>query len=169
MPKPRKHARAGSSRPASAHQGERELVESDVRDLKAQLEEWDAFDPANDMLDWWSEFSAAVRGEIVNAESVREANAAIKERFAGIFVTSRPDGTPRLDFVLKERAEGAPLVSSRLRADEEDAPPELVRFIQEEAGQTSAGGPAPQQVSGSPSCTDQFQPGRLLPPLDLVA
>ena len=38
------------------------------------------------MLDWWAEFSAAMRGEIVNADSVQDANRALRERFAGIWL-----------------------------------------------------------------------------------
>lgn len=89
----------------------------------------------DEMLAFWSELSAAVRGSVINAASVQEANTALRERFAAIFVTSPPEGSPRLDFVLKERAAGAPLVSSRLWADDPDDLPDdgmLVDFIQED-------------------------------------
>lgn len=52
---------------------------------------------------------------------MREANAALRERFAAIFVHSPKGGSPRLDFILRERPEGAPLVSASMwAADRED-------------------------------------------------
>jgi hypothetical protein len=92
-------------------------------------------DAADELLDYWTELSIAVRGEVVNAESVREANTALRERFAAIYVTSPREGSPRLDFILKEREPGAPLVSSRRWADDPaDLPDDgmLVQFIQED-------------------------------------
>lgn len=69
---------------------------------------------------------------VVQAQSVQDANAVLRERFAAIFVDSRPGGGARLDFVLSEREPGAPLVSSRLWADAEvpDDGSLLVDFVQ---------------------------------------
>ena len=57
---------------------------------------------------------------MVGATSVREANTALRERFAAIFAETAGE-TVRLDFVLKEREPGSPLVSSRLWADPPEA------------------------------------------------
>jgi hypothetical protein len=35
----------------------------------------------------WNDFSAPVRGDVINAESVREANAALREHLAAIHIT----------------------------------------------------------------------------------
>lgn len=70
--------------------------------------------------EFWNQLSSAIRERVVNAESVKEANTALRERFAAIYVTSCPGGTPRLDFVLRDREPGAPVVSSRLWADDPD-------------------------------------------------
>jgi hypothetical protein len=99
---------------------ERERLDDAIADLDAPLAEWDGRDAADEALDWWNDFSAAIRGEVVNAKSVRAANTALRERFASIFVRSPKGLLPRLDFVLKEREPGAPLVSSRLWADDEE-------------------------------------------------
>jgi hypothetical protein len=72
--------------------------------------------PLQSRLPRW--LGAAIRGELVGAASVREANAALTEPFAGILVRSRRGHSPRLGFVLAERPPGAPLVSSRLWADQ---------------------------------------------------
>jgi hypothetical protein len=94
---------------------ERAVVEREIADLGAQLDEWDVEPPADAALDWWNSFSAAVRGEVVDAESVRDANAALRERFAGIYVTcgntphtGRASFTTRFDFILKDETADAP-------------------------------------------------------------
>ncbi len=74
------------------------------------------------MLDFWNDLSRSVREEILNADSVREANTALQERLAAIYVRSPKGGRPRLDFVLREREPGAPLVSARLVAVDPDNP-----------------------------------------------
>jgi site-specific DNA recombinase len=102
-------------------ESERADLDAKLSDVEARLAEWDGGDSADSVLDWWGEFSAAMRGEVVNAESVRDANEALKERFAAIFVSSVGE-VPRLDFVLNERPPGSPLVSSHLWVD--DDPPE---------------------------------------------
>jgi len=115
-------------------EGERAELDGKLADVEARIAEWDGEDSTDQVLDWWTEFSRAVRGEIVNSESIADANAAFKERFAAIFVHSPADGSPRLDFVLKERPPGMPLVSSRLWVDDPDALPEdgtLVDFLGE--------------------------------------
>lgn len=106
---------------------ERADLDGKLADVEARIAEWDGGDSADAVLDWWGEFSAAIRGEVVNAESVRDANAALKERFAAIFVRSVGE-VPRLDFVLRERPPGAPLVSSSLWVDE-DAPEDWPTFL----------------------------------------
>ena len=88
--------------------------------LLAALDEDERSAAADDVLDFWNQLSSAIRERVVNAESVKEANTALRERFAAIFVRSRPGGTPRLDFVLRDREPGAPLVSTTLWADSED-------------------------------------------------
>jgi DNA invertase Pin-like site-specific DNA recombinase len=116
-------------------EGERAELDGKLADVEARIAEWDGGDSTDQVLDWWTEFSRAVRGEIVNSESIADANAAFKERFAAIFVHSPADGSPRLDFVLKERPPGMPLVSSRLWVDDPDALPEdgtLIDFLGEE-------------------------------------
>jgi Recombinase zinc beta ribbon domain len=49
---------------------ERQELERPLADLDARLAEWDDGPDADAALDWWNSFSAAVCGEIVNAESV---------------------------------------------------------------------------------------------------
>jgi len=137
--------RAGNERAAELATGELERiadesggVEAALRDLNARLDEWDQVGTADAMLDWWSEFSAAIRGDVVNATSVREANTALRERFAAIYVKTR-GGTTRLDFVLKDREVDAPLVSSTIWSDAvvpDDGT--LINFIHN--------GPAPHHV-----------------------
>lgn len=116
-------------------EGERADLGAKLADVEARIGEWDGGDSANEALDWWTEFSQAVRGEIVNSDSIADANAAFKERFAAIFVHSPAEGSPRLDFVLKQRPPGMPLVSSRLWVDDPEALPEdgtLIDFLGEE-------------------------------------
>jgi hypothetical protein len=88
---------------------ERAEVDEAVANLTGRLDEWDAEPPADAALDWWSTFSAAIRGEVLDAESIREANAALRERFQGIYVTcgdtphtGKSTFTTRFDFVLKD-------------------------------------------------------------------
>jgi hypothetical protein len=80
---------------------ERAEVSAATSDLEARISEWDGRDPADEMLDWWSEFSAGIREGVVGADSVREANEALRERFAAILAHSRRDGTVRLEFHLR--------------------------------------------------------------------
>lgn len=99
-------------------------------EIRAALSEQERVSATDDMLDFWNELSDAVRRQVVNADSVKEANTALRERFAAIFVRSRPDGTPRLDFVLRDREPGAPLVSTNLWIDgDEPADEWLVNAI----------------------------------------
>jgi site-specific DNA recombinase len=116
-------------------------VDTAVGDLDARLAEWDDPATADDVLDWWNELSAAVRGKVVNGESVKEANTALRERFAAIYVTpTDDDDSVRLDFVLRERDEDAPLVSSRVWVDE-TTPDDgtLIDFMHD--------GPAPKPIT----------------------
>lgn len=123
-----KHLRAGNERATEFTLGELSRIADDMQRVdeeaaqaEAALAEHDRQDAADDMLDFWNQLSAAVRDEIVNAESVREANGALRERFAAIYVSSPPGGPPRLDFILRDREPGAPLVSSALwTVDPED-------------------------------------------------
>ena len=101
-------------------ESERADLDAQAADLDAQLGEWDGASPTDEALDWWNDLGQAIRGEVVNAKTVKEANEALRERFAAIFVTSQKGGTPRLDFVLKDQPPGAPLVTSRLWADTEE-------------------------------------------------
>jgi hypothetical protein len=122
---------------------ERARLDSETSDLDARLAEWDDHHAADEALDWWNDLGLAIRGEVVNASSVREANNALRGRFEAIFVTSGKTGSPRLDFVLKERAPNAPMVSAivwadpaedRERAEAEDV--SLVGFSPESFGTT---------------------------------
>ena len=88
---------------------------------RALVQVWGQGESADVVLGWWTEFSAGIRGEIVGAQSVKDANEAIRKRFAAIFVRSPKGGCPRLDFVLRERPPGSPLVASRMWIDDEDA------------------------------------------------
>ncbi len=101
-------------------EAEREELDREAADLDSRLAEWDGDRPADEVLDWWSEFSDAVRGGIVDAPTVQEANRAMRDRFAAVFVRSPEGGTPRLDFILKDKPPGAPLVTSHLWADTEE-------------------------------------------------
>jgi DNA invertase Pin-like site-specific DNA recombinase len=123
----RKEARKGAAGAAEVVATEVERIEveraeldAQAADLDAQLAEWDGGNPADEALDWWNDLGDSIRGEVVGAKTVKEANAALRERFAAIFVRSPQGGTPRLDFVLKDRPPGAPLVTSRLWADAEE-------------------------------------------------
>jgi len=94
---------------------ERDALGGRIADAEARLSEWDGADEADEVLDWWTELSKAVHGEIVNAPSVAEANAALRKHFAAIYVDSPRDGNPRLDFVLRDKPPGSDrLVDSRL-------------------------------------------------------
>jgi DNA invertase Pin-like site-specific DNA recombinase len=131
-------------------EAERADLNGKLADVEARMAEWDDGDSTDAVLDWWSEFSAAIRGEVVNGRSIEDANAALKERFAAIFVRSEQGGTPRLDFVLKDRPPGAPVVSSRLWVDDPDDLPEdgmLVDFLGDEPGESELVKPV-----GSHSC-----------------
>jgi DNA invertase Pin-like site-specific DNA recombinase len=121
-----------ASRQIARLEAERDEVAGKLAGVQARLAEWDdGGGDADSVLDWWTEFSAAIRGEVLDAPTVAEANAALRERFAAIFVRSPEGGSPRLDFVLADRPPGAPLVSSRLWADSEvpDDGSVLVDFI----------------------------------------
>ncbi len=106
---------------------ERSALDSALSDLEARIAEWDGGDTSDEILDWWTEFSAAIRENVIGAESVAEANAALKDRFAAIFVRSDSE-VPRLDFVLRERPPRAPLVSSSLWVDG-DPPDDWPTFV----------------------------------------
>lgn len=95
---------------------ERAEVDVAAGALEARLAEWDTEQPADAMLDWWNELGGAIRGEVAGASSVADANTALRERFAAIFTAVDGDSV-RLDFVLRERGDDDPLVSSRLWAD----------------------------------------------------
>ena len=95
---------------------ERVRLDAEEDATAAALERDERQSAADDMLDFWNDLSRAIREEVVNAASVREANAALRERFAAIFVTSPPGGPPRLDFILQDREPGAPVVSASLWA-----------------------------------------------------
>lgn len=115
---------------------ERSGLDAKLADVEARIAEWDDGDSADEVLDWWTEFSAAIREDVIGAESVAEANTALKDRLAAIFV--RTEGNvPRLDFVLRERPPGAPLVSSSLWVDENppDDWPTFLDYTQEDAGE----------------------------------
>jgi DNA invertase Pin-like site-specific DNA recombinase len=122
-------------------EAERQRLDAALADADARLAEWDGAGGADDVLDWWTEFSDAIRRDVVGAETVAEANAALRERFAAIFVHSPEGGSPRLDFVLARRPPGAPLVSSRLWADAEapDDGTALVDFVSIDGGGEPAG------------------------------
>ena len=45
-------------------------------------------------LDFWNDLSRSVREEVIGAGSVREANAALRELFAAVFVASPEGGCP---------------------------------------------------------------------------
>ena len=117
---------------------ERAALDAKLADMEARMAEWEGGHSADAVLDWWSEFSAGIRGDVVNSDSVRDANTALKERFAAIFVRSEKGRSPRLDFILKERPPGSPLVSSRLWVDDPDRLPDdvmLIDFIDEDFGE----------------------------------
>ncbi|HYQ79728.1 MAG TPA: recombinase family protein [Solirubrobacterales bacterium] len=120
---------------------ERAELDASLADVDARLGEWDGADDSDSVLDWWTAFSEAIREDVVGARTVAEANAALKERFAAIFVRSPEGGSPRLDFVLAERAPGAPLVSSRLWADAEvpDDGSTLIDFMSTEESEDPTG------------------------------
>jgi site-specific DNA recombinase len=138
--------RAGNARAADLATGELDRIAQEdatlgveAADLEARLTEWDQPEATDTMLDWWNEFSAAIRGEVGQAASVREANAALRERFAAIYATVN-DRSVRLDFVLKDPAPNEPIVAARLWADDDSAPVAegLISFIQS--------GPPPDRV-----------------------
>jgi hypothetical protein len=98
------------------------------------------------MLDFWNDLSAAIRERVVsnaNAGAIREANEALRERFAAIFVSSPDGGPPRLDFVLRDREPGSPLVATMLWATDPKNPDHegIIEGWQHPAGE--AGSPSP--------------------------
>lgn len=99
---------------------ERDQLDATERELAGTLEQQERASAEEELADFWQELSTAIRERVVNAGSVREANAALRERFAAIFVRSAPGGSPRLDFVLRDREPGAPLVTTALWADSEE-------------------------------------------------
>src|SRR3954447_23291495 len=66
---------------------ERAAAQAALAGADAQIAEWNSDPETDSMLDWWNELSGALRGEVVNAKSVREANTALRSRFI-IFVES---------------------------------------------------------------------------------
>jgi len=119
--------RAGKETAAELAASELERIVADraeldalLADLEARLAEWEEEPNADVVLDWWNEFSAAIRGDVVGSESVRDANTALREHFAAILVTcgntpttGRATFDVRFDFILKDAeallAEGAPM------------------------------------------------------------
>src|SRR5262249_22536776 len=67
---------------------ERADLDSALADLDARIAEWDGPSSSDEVLDWWTEFSTAIRENVVGAESVAEANSALKDKFSAIFVRS---------------------------------------------------------------------------------
>jgi DNA invertase Pin-like site-specific DNA recombinase len=130
-----------AARQVARLEAERDGLAASLAGVQARLAEWDGGADADSILDWWTDFSAAIRGEVLDAPTVAEANAALRERFAAIFVRSPEGGSPRLDFVLADRPPGAPLVSSRLWADNEvpDDGSVLVDFISNQDQEGQAG------------------------------
>lgn len=116
-------------------EGERVKLDSRLEDLQAQLSEWEGSDSSDEVLDWWTEFSTAIRENVLEADSVAQANEGLKEKLAAIFVRSEGE-VPRLDFILKERPPGAPLVAASLWVDE-DPPDDWPTFVDyaQEAGE----------------------------------
>lgn len=94
---------------------ERDRIGQRVADAEARLSEWDGEADADAVLDWWSELTRAVQGEIVNAPSVADANAALRHHFAAIYVDAPEGGSIRLDFILRDKPPGSDrLVDSQL-------------------------------------------------------
>jgi site-specific DNA recombinase len=108
--------------------GELTKLNRRVDEAGAKLDEWETSeaDPANAVLDWWNELKAAIDGEVVNAKSVREANAALRERFAAVFVGRTPWGEAELAFILRDRPPGAPPISHWFTAGEDEQEVEKV-------------------------------------------
>lgn len=124
---------------------ERAKLDKRISETGARLEEWETgADPANAVLDWWNELKAAIDGEVVNAKSVRDANAALRERFAAVFVGRDAAGDAELAFILKDRPPGAPPISHWFSVEGEepqgieklDARRLLERFKQESGATT---------------------------------
>jgi hypothetical protein len=101
---------------------EREQLDAEELAVKEALDGTSREAAADALLDFWNELSAAIRERVCESGSVRDANEALRERFAAIFVRSPEGGPPRLDFVLREREPGAPLVSTMLWAVDPDNP-----------------------------------------------
>ncbi len=101
---------------------ERERLDREEREVAAAMEHDERQNAADDMLDFWSDLSRSVREQVIGAGSVREANAALRELFAAVFVTSPEGGPPKLDFILRDREPGAPLVSASVWAIDPDDP-----------------------------------------------
>jgi hypothetical protein len=83
-------------------ENERTVLVESIKGLKARTEEFEAHNPADDILDWWTTFSNGVRDGIVNAKSIVKANAALKERFERIIVDSRRGEPAEMEFALRQ-------------------------------------------------------------------
>jgi len=97
----REHAADLATETLAAIEKERTDLDRSILDRQAQLEEWSDQPQIDAMLDWWNELSAALRGRVAGARSVREANTAMRELLQSIYVHTEAGGRTRLDFILK--------------------------------------------------------------------
>lgn len=101
-----------------AAERDREHLDCEEREVEEALGDHDRMQAADEMLDWWNDLHAAIQKDVLGAPSVEDANRALRTKFAAIFVTFDPDGDPYLDFVLRDREPGAPLVAASLWGNE---------------------------------------------------
>ena len=85
-----------------------------------------------------------IKGDVLDAQSVKDANRGLRERLAGIWAAAEEDGRVRLDFCLKDDPE-APWVKDfqTVFADGGDVPM-LPAYSGPDGG---------AELHGSPSCT----------------
>jgi hypothetical protein len=130
---------------------ERERLDTEERELEAAIADHDRGSPPTRCSTGANDRHRAIKDEVVDAASVEDANRALREQIAAIFVTVDPDGDPYLDFVLRDRDAGAPLIASSLWGTEGyQTPPEI-------------------QTSESTLVNSAVWPGLRLPPLTLAA
>jgi hypothetical protein len=102
---------------------DRDKLAERIAAAEAQLEEFDGAADADEVLDWWSNFSRSIRDDVVGAKEVADANAALKRHFKEIRVITSEGQPARFDFVLKSAPPGRPQIESTmwLLGDNEDA------------------------------------------------